>query len=235
MATLTVYPEAGSGGSNVSVDAYVRRYNTAGETWATIHDSAVATAVVKDAETTLFTEIYSKGSSTDWIGLARSIFTMDTSSLGASATVNSAVFSVIPSSKTDNAGISPDMNVFSSSPADSNDVVAGDYDSLGTTPFSTAKAYADIVIASYNDFTLNASGLAAISLTGITELGLRNENYDADNVEPLHPGGLSNLQSRVLGYFADSTGTTNDPKLVIDYTPGTSLKDPIGGIIPFPR
>ena len=66
----------------------------------------------------------------------------------------------------------------------------------------------------YNNFALNASGLAAINKTGITKFSLRIVS-DIDNVEPTWSSG----NDAVFDISeADETGTTQDPKLVIEHS-----------------
>ena len=70
----------------------------------------------------------------------------------------------------------------------------------------------------YNPFTLNASGLTAISKTGITKLGLA-EGHDILENDP----GTGNNSLNALGfYMADQTGTANDPNLVVEHDSGVS-------------
>ena len=59
----------------------------------------------------------------------------------------------------------------------------------------------------YNDFTLNSSGITGISKTGITKFGLREEN-DRANTD-----SATNNNNRIDFRAADAAGTTSDPKL----------------------
>jgi len=53
------------------------------------------------------------------------------------ATIDSAAFSVYASSKSDDLGVSPTYNVFTSAPASDTSIAAGDFDSLGSTALAT--------------------------------------------------------------------------------------------------
>ena len=92
---------------------------------------------------------------------------------------------------------------------------AGDFDSLGTTTFSTAITNTSWSTTGYNDFVLNASGLAAITVTGVSKFGAKETTYDLGGATPTWAADSDNS---ISGYFADETGTANDPKLVIEHT-----------------
>ena len=133
--------------------------------------------------------------------------------------LDSAIFSIRGTAKADNLPATPNINVYSFAPANSNAVVAGDFDSLGSTALSTAITFAGYSTTGYNDFTLNADGRAQIAVAGITRLGIRNANYDVANVVPAWSSGS---QSDFSMNMADAAGTSTDPKLVVTYTPGTA-------------
>ena len=69
---------------------------------------------------------------------------------------------------------------------------------------------ANITTNAYNDFALNSTGLSNISKTGVTKFGMR---LDAER----------QIQNRLTAiaipkcvfFFADTTGTAQDPKLVV--------------------
>lgn len=214
MATLTVYPDAGTGGT--TVDASLEE-NAANATWATIRDGAGDFVANSDAKDHFYDIV--AGATSGWGGMARSIFTLDTAALGTGATISATVFSVYGDVKLNDNTISPapDMNVYGSTPASNNVCVSGDFAQIQTTAYATALAYADQVTAAYNDLTFNATGRDNISLTGITKLGIRNANYDVINTEPGQR--VNSAESTLYGMMADTAGTTTDPKLVVTYTP----------------
>jgi hypothetical protein len=149
-----------------------------------------------------------------WNSLYRSIYLFDTAALGSDVTITGAVLSVYGISKSDLSGFAPNVNVYSSNPASDTAIASGDFDSLGTTELATSKAFADLAVGGYCDFTLNAAGLAAINKTGITKLGLRNANYDVANTPPSWVSGAWTLYSV---YFSEQ-GTGYKPKIVVTYT-----------------
>lgn len=121
--------------------------------------------------------------------------------------------------KVDTLNISPDMNIYSSSPASNTGLEAGDFTRLGSIPFcDTPLTYANCQIDAYNEFVLNTAGLAALAVAlagdGILKLGLRNANYD---VSGTIPAWAQFVQSYMRFSSADSD-TDKRPGLVITYT-----------------
>lgn len=209
--TLVAYPQEGTGGSNTTFDAYFE-YSYDGKTWAQMHDAASTTA--RDTGNEWRAVGFSLGTSDKWYRLERSEFTFDTTAV---VYPSSAIFSFRGSSKSDGGSWLPTINVVASNPAVNNAGTATDFATFGTTPFSTKKTYANYSTSGYNDFTLNAAGLAAIVAGGITKLGIREADYDIPNIEPAKGKG-DYVGCYFRGYFADQTGTTYDPKLVVEYT-----------------
>lgn len=148
----------------------------------------------------------------------RIITLFNTADLTSGATISSATYSLYGQAIANSLGASLVINVYSSAPASNTALVAGDFDSLGTTAFcDSGIAVASITTSGYNNFALNASGLAAISKTSITKLGSRDATYDVGRATP--PRGASGT-GKVIFYSADQTGTANDPKLVVTFTTG---------------
>ena len=215
MATLTVYPNADP--ESTSVDGYVNHIE-GGVAFGTL----VAGAGTGASDTTAENEIVlidSGINSNTWDEIWRSIFLFDTSPLTASATISAATMSIMGTYKFDTfaTDINLNINIYTSAPASNTALVAGDYDSLGTTAQSdTAITYANwLTTPAYNDFVLNATGLGNISKTAVTKFGARNANYDVANSAPTWE---ESKQARLGGNYSDAAGTSSDPKLVITYT-----------------
>ena len=216
--TLTVYPDAGTGAT--TVDGFVRRVVDSG-TWADIHDG-VGTSVNATSASETYFYWYFGGAGNE---LRRTILTFDTSSLGSGATISAAVMSLFGAGKADGAGKSPNIDIYASTPASNNNLVAADYQQIGTTSQTGSPiTYANYSTTTYNDFTFNSTGTSTISTTGISKFGARNANYDVANVDP----ASTSFGTYMSGYYADQAGTANDPKLVITYTPGAV----VSGFIP---
>lgn len=211
--TLTAYPNPNP--ETNSVDGWTAHYILTGASWATIQGGAGTDA--GDSDNLGRVVIGSDTTTNEWQYIYRFICLFLTSTIGASSTINSGTLSLDSySTNTDGLSILPNINVYSSSPASNTALAAGDYDSLGSTAFSTAIAWGSWGLA-YNNFTLNAAGLSNISKTDVSKFGARNANYDVANIEPTWS---SFQQSNFNITSAEATGTSTDPKLVVNYTTG---------------
>lgn len=209
----TYYPDAGSG--STTVDGYVGRGGVS-ESWSSIrnHTDGNGTATAGDPDVAAMLE--ASVTTDEWATLTRGFFTFDSSALTASATISAAVFSIYGSSKADTLGTSTSQGsilVVSSNPALSNTLGNADYDQIGSTSFGS-KTYANYSASAYNDFTMNASGISNVSKTGISKFAVRIGADFFDSTPTWSSGASIILEAR----FADATGTTNDPKLVVTYT-----------------
>ena len=208
--TGTYYPDAGV----TSCDGWAAQiYDGSGEAWATIRGAAGSTAA-SGQQSIIAIQIAGFSTEATWASLYRSIFLFNTAAL-AGGTVTAAVMRLFGEANSDNLSISPSVAMYSSNPAANTSVQAGDYDSLGTTLFSDVISYSSLWgTGGYNDFTLNASGMAAVSTSDVTKLGIRNKNYDGDNSEP----GWSEAQS-YWSVFGQAKGAGYKPTLTVTYTP----------------
>tara|TARA_Y100000310_G_C20627938_1_gene786997 strand:- start:236 stop:1666 length:1431 start_codon:yes stop_codon:yes gene_type:complete len=219
-ATATFTPDTGTG--STTVDGPVQ-HSGPPTTWAAVRGGAGTEGFPSLTAGRLWT-LTSAATSSKWGKIVRSIFLFDTSSLPDAAVITAATFSVYGDTGADPGSWSPDANVYSSAPASDNDLVAGDYDSLGTTAYcDTAIAYASWDSSGWNDWTLNSTGIAAITKTDVTKLGLRNANYDVANTEP--SWGASE-DSYNQGKYADYGSVA--PKLVVTYASDWDGGDVIG-------
>ncbi len=223
MATTTFYPDAAPG--STSVDGYTRRTLGvgSGESWATITAGAGNSSNDSNTSTSFWQFTEANTAADEWEILMRSFFLFDTSSLPDTDTIDSATFSVYAKSKADAPGDAPDMNIYSASPASDTALVDADFSTGGTTEYATTLSYASITTSAYNDFTLNATGLAAIDATGITKFCGRNANYDVAGVAPANHDA-NRTTRRVIVSTADETGTSQDPKLVVTHSSAGSLR-----------
>lgn len=209
--TLTQSPDPSP--ETVSVDGRVVRQGV-DESFAALRGGAGNSAASNEA-TANFARLSCSATSGQFSGLYRAIMLFDTSSLGASAVVSSAVLSLYGTFKNDPASWSPSLDIYSSAPASNTALVNADYGTLGTTSYTGAPISYASWASAYNDFTLNATGLAALALTGVSKFGARESVYDAANSAPTWSSGATMTME---GYFADQLGGTNDPKLVVTYT-----------------
>ena len=205
--TLTAYPVPGT-----TVDGWVNGVDAGNATWANLIARTGDNYDDSDATGTLI-HIDASVESAKWTMLKRGIFLFTTSSLPDDATIDAAVLSVNGYEKSDGLSVTPDMNVYASTPASNTALANGDFSQLGSTAFATAVGYSSWNDAGYTALTFNSTGRAAISKTGISKFGIRNANYDVAASAP----SWSNSESYIRIYYSDQTGTTADPKLVVTY------------------
>jgi uncharacterized protein YjfI (DUF2170 family) len=215
MATLTVYPDAGTGAT--TVDGYVQRLSV-DEDFATIRSGAGNN--VNPTSSTGQTRLGTSSASTvnKFSDQTRSILTFDTSSIGITNIVTDATLSLLGTVVITGLGDTT-HEIVASTPASNNNLVNADYAQLGTTSFGSI-LWSTLSASAYNDFVLNASGIASISTTGITKLGTRS-GWDVSGSFT----GTWALNNATLFQFssADTAGTTSDPKLVVTYLPTPSV------------
>jgi hypothetical protein len=189
-------------------------------------DSGAGTHAYPSATSGNLLLLQTTGSST-WQYLVKSGFVFVTSSMGAGSTVTAAVLSSWLTNVRDGLNLANNngfsSRVYSFSPAADNDIVASDHGNFGTTGWSNTVAYASHSAGGYNNWTLNATGLGNVSVTGNTKVGIRNTQYDVGAVTPDPVAGEN---TGFVAYFADQTGTGNDPKLVVTYTAPAPPSDP---------
>jgi hypothetical protein len=217
MASITIYPDAHP--ESTSVDGFERKAG-AGDTWSAYRDATVGTQTTNLDDGASAGEAIEIGrNNSGWEDFRRVIVLFDASSIPSGATIDSATYSFVATAKGDNATTPQSIALVSSSPASNTELVAEDYDQLGTTLLATAKTISSITADSstYNDMALNAAGLSyiqtAIGASGIIKLGLRMES-DRANSEPSFGSGS---QYAYVGHIFADNGSLK-PKLVINYT-----------------
>jgi len=222
--TLTAYPDPNPETNTTDGGVYRSGVN---ETFANIITGS-GTLVIDTGND--FNLLYLQGSTTtnQFQLNGRGIFLFNTSSIGASSTISNGTLSLCSISGATKASIlgKSDVCIISSSPASNTNIVTGDYGNFGTTIFAS-KSFDDYTETdlTYNDFTLNESGLAAISQTSISKFGSKSKwDYDAT----FGGGWNNNAITRINAIQADYTGTDYDPKLVVTYS--TSSIKTISGV-----
>ena len=213
--TLTVYPDPGDPGLT-TFDGLTRRFAVAGvESFTTVRNSAGNSTYNPTADSVV--EITADTVSNTWARIYRGVFTFDTRPLGDLATISSVTLSLYDAFGATDNGYSPTIDLVSVAPASFNAVVNADYGTFGTTSYTgSPKTVAGWATNAYNTFTLNATGLAAVSKTSITCIGAREATYDIPGTTPTWASGLGMAFSI---YFSDQTGSSNDPKLAVTFTP----------------
>lgn len=202
--TTTVFPDPST--ETTTVDGYVQfeagtfaaaRAGTAGDDTSDTNASILC-ATTNAAGGTIF-------------NIGRSFTLFDTSSIPDTDTISSAVYSLYRNDliySFQNADTTS-VHCVATTPASNTAIVLEDYDQVGTTSFGSF-LMGDTAVATYEDITLNASGLAAISKTGVTKLGVRN-SLDFNNISPTGTNRISFASADAAG------GTSTAPKLVIEH------------------
>ena len=213
--TLTAYPNAGTG--TAPVDGYTTR-SVPEELYGTIHDGAGNYGI--DTNATDAVTYLDGGTTTDkFTDLVRGGFGFDTDIINTD-TVDSATFSLWSISRAVALG-STDVDIVNFTPLSESAFsgTGGDYISSkwGTTRFATGKDISSgITDGQYNDWAFNATGIADINKTGNTYFGTRDK-WDVDNS---FTGTWGTGITRLTVSMADTAGTTQDPKLVVEYSSG---------------
>lgn len=198
---------------STSVDGNVAREGV-NETFGTIRAGAGTTAYPSNALLHAY-YLNSTTTSNQYEGLYRFIALFDTASIPDGDSISAGTFSLYGRSQTTALG-NQACALVASTPASNTDLVAADYGQTGSTRFATDLSSWNT--AAYNDWTLNASGLAAISKTGVSKFATRSAN-DLDNSAPTWASADS---SNYGCYAADQADTTNDPKLATTHDTTTS-------------
>jgi hypothetical protein len=203
-ATLTAYPDTGSGSTTVDGRLNIDPGST---TWAASRSTASAGAAVANEAIQIPCRTYYSGTN---YSIYRGAFTFDTSSIPDTDVISSAVFSVYADRGYTYSDA--DTTSFVITPvtlAANNNLAVGDFNisNYGTSWGSVTLA--SMTDATYADITLNATGIAGVSKTGITAIGSLNSR-DYNNSAPTG-------DNKIAVKFADNG--SNKPKLVVTYAP----------------
>lgn len=197
-------------GANSPVDGYVERdVAPSAQTWSQVRDGAGTAGYPSVVVNRIWSNTGS--SSPYWYQIQRTVMLFDTSSLTASAVISTAVLSIYGQNNYSGLG-SVAVQMISCTPASDSNLVAGDYNTMGSTTFGNIAA-GSFSTSAYNDVTLNASGISNISLTNISKFAAIND-WDYTNTPPTWAADNTNRYS----YAADNG--TNIPKLVVTFTLG---------------
>lgn len=225
LTASTFYPDPDT--ETTTVDGYVGR-DGVDETWNT---TTTATTGASNSDSSISLIAYvGDYTSPDYNWCFRSFMLFDTSAISDTDTIDSGTFSVYQTASLDpqqNTTLSYGWNALVGSTPNSNTaIVAGDYDQVGSTEYSDTHisgtgAWTTANNNTWHDWTLNATGLSNVSKTGVTKLASRHGN-DLANVEPTYSSGDDYYNGWYLASSADTSGTTQDPKLVVVHTSSAS-------------
>lgn len=218
--TSTFYPNAGT--ATAPVDGNINREGV-DETFSTIRGATGNVVNMTDTESSL--GFFRASATTDQFQrLDKWLFGFDID-IGTDA-VDSAVLSFFGTATDSGLGGGMVVEVTTATPANNDTTttfVNGDYEvaNYGSTKLATGIAQSSWNTTAYNDFTLNASGEAYVA-NGIKYFGMRS-NWDVDN--SFTGTWVSNEFTRARARMADQTGTTNDPKLVVEHSVAAAATD----------
>lgn len=206
--TLTAYPDTGNPGET-TVDGFISRYSATGETFSTIVAGA-GTSVYDTSMQVRLTEHAT--TSSRYVRLHRAFCHYDTSSLTADSIISNVVLSLYLT-KANSFASSPLTHIIESTIISDNTLTTLDFVNTGSVDFGSI-AYDDLNSSVYNDFTLNESGIANVSKTGVSKFASKS-SWDFTRTGPAWEGGK---EFRLTISPADNEGTDNDPKLTVTYT-----------------
>lgn len=170
-ADATFSPDASPETS--TCDGYIRD-TASNETWATKVAKALVD-FVDDSGASAFLFCYCSSTTDLYSRQSKISHGFDTSSIGSGQQVDSG--SVRQSLRREMPAYYDDLeiqhNIYTSAPASNTALATGDYDSLGSTPLTDSPRDLINEAASSTNVTrdLNAAGLAAIQMEGVTNLG----------------------------------------------------------------
>lgn len=209
--TTTVYPNSGTG--TAPIDGLLRkqgmsaafstcRAETTGDAYASETTSTVARQIAHTV-----TDQFSR--------FDRGSFGFDTSSIPDGDTISSATFSLYVNTKDNGLG-EVGISLVSHTPASESALVSADFNTttFGTTALATNLDTSAISTGQYNDWTLNASGIAHIDKTGNTIFGVISEWDRADSFGGTWVSGAKSGLDSVN--HADNA--SNKPKLVVEHS-----------------
>jgi len=210
--SATFYPDADPETS--SVDGYVLHYKSTGTSLSVLRSGGGTGAADDISEPIQIAGIYYT-SAYGYIGLYRGVFLFDTSTLNG-ASVDATTLSLFITSQGSTTGFPyRKFGIYSSNPANNTYLTASDYyyaTHFGSTAFAVRDSFS---IPYYNDFSLDANGIANINATGISKFGVREVYYDQQAHDPPSPAEYGPL---LKGYYSEK-GSGYKPKLTITYTP----------------
>ena len=200
-----------------SVDGAVNAFTGADTDWTDLVTSAGDAPIFSDsAEKFNIAGWDERSTSNKWRTIERAIVVFNNPSIDAGDTITAATISGYGNMAATAAG-DPTVNIYSSAPASNTAVVAGDYDSLGSTAFAdTGIVGSTLSTSGFNDWVLNSAGLANINKDAISKFGFRDATYDVANSAPTHVGGQPDTNIRIWSADEDQSGDRR-PKLVITH------------------
>ena len=210
LLTLAKNPDADP--ETTSVDGEVGRITT-NEAFGTIRGGAGTNSFPANVGTYEGILVLCGSSAGGYDRFFRFICLYDTSSLTSSASISAGDVQIYVNYKFVSLGGSPvSVALVNTTPAGNTNLVDADYGQVGETQQASNVAYSSMSAGNTYTWTLNATGIASVSLTGITKFGLRDENDRANSA----PSWSSGARQQISVNTAESA--SNKPVLNITYT-----------------
>lgn len=182
---------------------YVQKDSTA--SWAAAHDAATGDSVGVTSTERYLQAVYT--ATPKWY-ICRIFLPVDTSSIGAGATITATTLKVKQFGTHRGTGV--DAVVVQSTQASPTALTTADFNQLGTVAGSNV-VYIDDGANAWHTFTFNATGRGWVDPATYVKAGLRDDGNDRADSAP------SGLNDSVI-YMPASSG--NEPYYTITYTPG---------------
>jgi len=205
--TSTFYPEP-----DPATDAGDGSISKSTTTWS---GSRTGTGTAGSGGATLVSRA-DRVSSTDW-RTSRAYTNFLTSVLGAGSTVSSATLTLVVGGNGVTAANQIRTVCIVEFQGSAPDGVGTEYEQVGNTLDNPTEGASRITLNNPTTtgtpitFTLNSNGLGWINKTGVTKLGIR-DSLDVTNTAPTNDGN-----GRIQFYASERTGTSEDPKLVVEH------------------
>lgn len=209
--TLTAYPDANP--ESTTVDGQLTESSRSA--WATYQSQTTCNYAYPSAQQDVGMGISYNGAGGGWAG-DHAITGFDTSSIPSDDEISSATLSWYHTVTWVNNSITPAQSIVVSEGniASNTNLTTSDWPGDGTTNFAEM-ALSSVGSTGYKDNSLNASGISHINKSGVTNFAFSIDG-DFDNSEPNQTNGTANVgQMR----YADYSGTSQDPKLVVEHAP----------------
>lgn len=155
---------------------------------------------------------------------SRPITLFDTSAIDDTDTIDAVIISAdLDSSQTllnDGSSLESTCHIVAAVTASNTGGTDTDFENMLGTSFGESSTQ-DSLAAGYEDITLDANGRANINKTGISKFGWRY-GWDINDVLTGIVWGSTNA-NRLNMLFAEQTGTTSDPKLVVTHSAAAGI------------
>ena len=224
LTTLTAYPDPDP--ETTTVDGVVGYRNTSPPTYDDAHDDTGSGVDAADSSGTnlaghIGVGVARQNSGGRWV-IDRGFLLFDSSSIGSDS-IDDATVSLYDDNifiSNGDTGSNNTYYIVTSTPASNTTLAVTDYQNSGDSidnPTINSNEITGSTIAgnrsAYQDFTLNATGEGNVSTSGVSKFGFRHGDDEGTS-----PGWTVDTRNSWLASSADTTGTTKDPKLVVNHS-----------------